>query len=173
MLKKVLYKNGTWLNFCCYRAEEIIKNICKCLWISDSIKKNFSWMGFNCLKVTVTSRRQCAFYHSVPRNSWYSFYRPQTDERLSWPWSHPVVFNTGPLDWESSALTTRYWLIIFGESFVIFYREKLWIWFLSRYFSCYWCFIIFKILAGPPHALAHWGDKIFQKGAISRSFEAT
>ena len=23
------------------------------------------------------------------------------------PWSHPVVLNTGPLDWESSALTTR------------------------------------------------------------------
>ena len=28
------------------------------------------------------------------------------DERLSRPWSHPVVLNTGPLDWESSALTT-------------------------------------------------------------------
>ena len=35
------------------------------------------------------------------------FYRPQKDERLSRPWSHPVVLNTGPLDWESSALTTR------------------------------------------------------------------
>ena len=29
------------------------------------------------------------------------------DERLSRPWSHPAVLNTGPLDWESSALTTR------------------------------------------------------------------
>ena len=29
------------------------------------------------------------------------------DERLSRPWSHPVVFNMGPLEWESSALTTR------------------------------------------------------------------
>ena len=28
------------------------------------------------------------------------------DERLSEPWSHPVVLNTEPLDWESSALTT-------------------------------------------------------------------
>ena len=27
---------------------------------------------------------------------------PQKDERLSQPWSHPVVLNTGPLDWESS-----------------------------------------------------------------------
>ena len=31
---------------------------------------------------------------------------PGKDERLSRPWSHPVVLNTGPLDWESSALTT-------------------------------------------------------------------
>ena len=29
------------------------------------------------------------------------------DERLSRPCSHPVVLNTGPLDWESCALTTR------------------------------------------------------------------
>ena len=42
-----------------------------------------------------------------PRNSWYSLQRPRKDERLSQPWSHPVVLNTGPLDWESSALTTR------------------------------------------------------------------
>ena len=47
------------------------------------------------------------FFHSVPRNSWYSFYRPRKDKRLSQPWSHPVVLITGPLDWESSALTTR------------------------------------------------------------------
>ena len=38
---------------------------------------------------------------------WYSLYRPRKDERLSRPWSHPVVLNTEPLDWESSALTTR------------------------------------------------------------------
>ena len=62
-------------------------------------------MGFNCLKATTaTSRRQFTFYHSVPRNSWYSFYRPRKDERLSRPWSHPVVLNTGLLDWESSTL---------------------------------------------------------------------
>ena len=34
-------------------------------------------------------------------------YQPQKDERLSWPWSHPVVLNTGPMDWESSILNTR------------------------------------------------------------------
>ena len=64
-------------------------------------------MGFNCLKATATSMRQFTYYHSVPRNSWYSFYRPRMDERLSRPWSHPVILITGPLDWESSALTTR------------------------------------------------------------------
>ena len=48
----------------------------------------FLWMGFNCLKATATSRRQFTFYHSVPRNSWYSFYRPRKDERLSQPWNH-------------------------------------------------------------------------------------
>ena len=64
-------------------------------------------MGFNCLKATTTSRRQLTFYHSVARNYWYSFYQPPKDERLSRPWSHPVVLNMDPLDWESSALTTR------------------------------------------------------------------
>ena len=67
----------------------------------------FLWTGFNCLKARATSRRQFTFYHKVPRISWYSFYRPWEDERLSRPWSHPVVLNTGPLDWESSALTAR------------------------------------------------------------------
>ena len=47
--------------------------------------------GFNCLKARATSRRQFTFYHYIPRNSWYSFYRPRKYERLSRPWSHPVV----------------------------------------------------------------------------------
>ena len=63
---------------------------------------------FKCLKASEpTTRRQFTFYHWVPRNSWYSFKRARKGERLSWPWTYPVVFNTGPLDWESSALTTR------------------------------------------------------------------
>ena len=45
----------------------------------------FWWMGFSCLKPSATSRRQFTFYHSVPRYSWYSFYRPRKDERLSRP----------------------------------------------------------------------------------------
>ena len=51
--------------------------------------------------------RQFTFYHSVPSNSWYSFYRPWKDERLSWPWSHPMVLKTEPQNWESSTLATR------------------------------------------------------------------
>ena len=54
-----------------------------------------------------TSRRQFTFNHESPRTSWYSFDGPQKDERLSRPCSHPVVLNMGPLDWASSALTTR------------------------------------------------------------------
>ena len=54
-----------------------------------------------------TSRGQFTFDHWVPRNSWYSLYRPWKNERLSPPWSHPVVLNMGPLDWKSIALTTR------------------------------------------------------------------
>ena len=38
-----------------------------------------------------TSRRQFSFYHEVSRNSWHSFDQPRKDERLSQPWSHPVV----------------------------------------------------------------------------------
>ena len=58
------------------------------------------WMWFNCLKARGT------FYHKVPRYPSYSFFRSQKDERLSWSGSHPVVLNTGPLDWESSILIT-------------------------------------------------------------------
>ena len=54
----------------------------------------------------VTTRRQFTFYQYVPRNSWYSFDRLREDEKLSRPWSHPVVVNTESLDWESSVLTT-------------------------------------------------------------------
>ena len=53
----------------------------------------FLWMGFNCLKARATSRRQFTFYHSVPRNVWYSFYQPRKDERLSRPWSHLTEYN--------------------------------------------------------------------------------
>ena len=40
------------------------------------------------------------------------FCRTRKDEKLSSPWNHPVVLNMGPLDWESSALTTRPLILI-------------------------------------------------------------
>ena len=80
--------------------------------VSEEAKKTknvygpFLWMGFNCLKASDTSRKQFTFYQ-IPRYSWYSFYQPRKDERLSRPWGHPVALNTGPLDWKSSTLATR------------------------------------------------------------------
>ena len=67
----------------------------------------FLWMGFNYLKATEPTTIQFTFYNSVPRSSWYLFNWPRKDERLSWPRSHPLVLNAGPLDWKSSALTAR------------------------------------------------------------------
>ena len=63
-----------------------------------------------------TTRRQFTFHHSVPRNSWYSIDWPWKDERLSWLWSHTEVLNSGPLDWESSTLTTRPLLLYLGQT---------------------------------------------------------
>ena len=54
-----------------------------------------------------TSKRQFTFCYSVSRIFWYSFNWPRKIERLSQPWSHQVVLNLGPLNWQSSALTTR------------------------------------------------------------------
>ena len=45
-------------------------------------------MGFNCLRARATSRRQFTFYHLIPRNSWYSFYRQRRNETLGQPLSH-------------------------------------------------------------------------------------
>ena len=61
-------------------------------------------MGFNCLKATQPlqggSLHFSLQFPEIPGTPW-------KDKRLSRPWSHPVVLNTAPVDWESSALTTR------------------------------------------------------------------
>ena len=76
-----------------------------------------------------TTRRQFTFYHWLPRNSWYSYDRPRKDERLSQTWSHPVGLNTGPLDWKSSAITTRplfhYASVLFRYQWLLFEYNKL------------------------------------------------
>ena len=62
------------------KTEYILPPLLKFQNFSLKLKKKFKvygpflWMGFNCLKATATSRRQFTFYHSVPRNSRYSFY---------------------------------------------------------------------------------------------------
>ena len=67
----------------------------------------YGW-GSTALRLDRTTlRRQFTFYHSLPRNSWYSIYRPLKDKSLSRLWTQQVVLNTGNLDWESNALTTR------------------------------------------------------------------
>ena len=38
---------------------------------------------------------------------------------LSQPWIHPVVLNTGPLNWESSALTSRPLLHVWLSTYVL------------------------------------------------------
>ena len=47
-------------------------------------------------------RRQFIFTTKSPIETWYSFDRPRKDKMLSRPWNHPVVLNSGPLNWEFS-----------------------------------------------------------------------
>ena len=46
-------------------------------------------------------------YSGFEESVYFLPFSSQNHERLSQPWSHPVVLNMGLLDWESSALTTR------------------------------------------------------------------
>ena len=64
-------------------------------------------MRFNCLEALEPLRGDSLLFTSVSKISCYSFNRTREDERLSQPWSHPVVLNLGSIDWVSSALTTR------------------------------------------------------------------
>ena len=48
--------------------------------------------------------------------------------RLSRPWSHPVVLNTGPLDRESSVLTTRPLLLKLQHTIILLCTQILRVW---------------------------------------------
>ena len=74
----------------------------------------FLWMGLNCFKARTTLRRQFTFYQKVPRNSWYSFYQPQMDERLVW-----LV-----TDWEARG-TVSVLQVMKLETFEITYMGKM------------------------------------------------
>ena len=66
------------------------------------------WMGFNYRKAARPLLGNGLLFTTkcpgIP--GMHSWPRPRKDERLNRSWSHPVILNTGPLDWESSALTT-------------------------------------------------------------------
>ena len=66
-------------------------------------------MRFNCLMATEPLRGDSFIFpnKSPGVSSWDSFHQPRKVEKLSRPWSHSVVLNTGCLHSESSALTTR------------------------------------------------------------------
>ena len=61
--------------------------------------------GFNCLKAAESLRGDSLLYiiqfPGVPGTLLIDL------GRMSWSWSHPMVLNLGPLDWESSTLNTR------------------------------------------------------------------
>ena len=74
--------------------------------LMDGDSEWYSWVLLRSFNVH-TWNQPVGGESKVPRNSWYSFYRPRKDERLSRPWSHSVVLNTIPLDVEYGALTSR------------------------------------------------------------------
>ena len=90
-----------------------------CVWIQKvmSCKLNCSIKNFNFMApFSTVSRLQShaeeiisflLLISQVSRSCWYSIDPSRKDQRLSWPWSHPVVLKLWPLDWESSALSTR------------------------------------------------------------------
>ena len=64
--------------------------------------------GFNCLTATEPLRGgSLLFTTKFPEIPGTHMIDLGKNERLNRPWRHPVVLNKGPLDWESSALTTR------------------------------------------------------------------
>ena len=68
----------------------------------------FLWMGFNCLKVKEPLwGDSLLFTIKFPENHGTHFI--DLGRKKGWvkPWSHPMVLNARPLDWESNALTTR------------------------------------------------------------------
>ena len=86
------------------------------IWKKLKLYSSFLLIGFNCIKATEPLRGDSLFFYpSVPRSSWYLISQFRKNKRLRWPWSHPVVLNSGFLNWESrSTLTTR----IIGKMYV-------------------------------------------------------
>ena len=81
----------------------------------------FSWMGFNCLKATEPLQVHSLYFSPLSSQKFLILiHQPLKGERLSQPWSHPVVLNMGSLNWESSVLTTRsLYLLITGSNILL------------------------------------------------------
>ena len=71
-------------------------------WVYDFLKLYgpFLWMGSTASRLEATwGGGSLLFTFKFPEiPGIYPFYRPRKNERLSRPWSHTVVLNTGPLD---------------------------------------------------------------------------
>ena len=80
------FRNHTW------QSQSVMFSL-KLLLLKKKLYDPFLWMEFS--------------FYFLTRTSWCSFSRPQKEELPGRLWSHPTVFNPGPLDWESSNLTTR------------------------------------------------------------------
>ena len=63
----------------------------------------YGW-GFKSLKIIKPLQRESLLFTT---NSPGVAATPRKDGRLSQPWSHSMVLNLGPLNWESSALTNK------------------------------------------------------------------
>ena len=73
----------------------------ECIWTK------FNWRGVSifCIKIlTLWSLFVDGFQHQLI--NWYLYDQPRKYERLSPPWSHPVVLYSRPKNWKSSPITT-------------------------------------------------------------------
>ena len=61
------------------------KNFMACFYRCGSIASRLEPLRWGSLHFT-----------KLPRNCWYSFYQPRKNEKLSQPWSRPMVLNTDP-----------------------------------------------------------------------------
>ena len=96
------------------KLQQLSKKIGIILFFWEKLYGPFLWMGFNFLKAAEPLRGDISILPTkCPEISGTPFGRPWKDEKLSQPWSHPVVLNSEYLDWKPNALTTRPLLLLF------------------------------------------------------------
>ena len=85
-VRQIKFK-GFWMSFeakDCFQRQKYLK-----------LYGPFLWMGFNCLKATQPLwGDSLLFTTKVSKNPWYLLDQSRKDERMRWPWSHPVVLNS-------------------------------------------------------------------------------